>query len=221
MRAAIPFTSRGFLTCAIVLAAGGATAVAAPRRHRAATPPASAPDGAEATAAEAPDIPDPATVTAEPVGSRHEGDYGGVKPGVAAASDTARRAKAAPRKGALSWIGFEPKGGGADVFLQSVSSFEATQHVEGGVLVVNLNGVSQLGQNTWRPVDTRFFDTPISRIVAKRVGAARASKSSPGHGAGVEVRITFKRAADAREAAIHSATEADGMYYVYLAFPGG
>lgn len=173
---------------------------------------------AEDGAAEAVDTAD-APDTAPPPSAHREGDYGGVRPGGQGNGDAHRRSKASPR-GTLSWIGFEAKDGGADVFLQSAAAFEMTQRVEKGTLIVNLSGISQLGQNTWRYIDTRFFDSPISRIVAKRVGAARSSKASSGRGAGVEVRIDFKTKAGAREAAVRNSTDADGMYYAYLSFPG-
>jgi hypothetical protein len=35
------------------------------------------------------------------------------------------------------------------------------------------------------------------------------------------VRITFKNPADAKPATTRTATEADGMHYVYLTFPPG
>ena len=166
------------------------------------------------TAADAPDAPMP-----QPTGPHGEGEYGGVKPGVPAKAD-GKKPKRPPAKGTLSWIGFEAKNGGAEVFLQSVAAFEVVQHVENNVLVVHLSGLDKLGQNTWRYVDARFFDTPIAKMVAAHVGAARASKSRPAHGSGVEVRISFKTPKDAHEASVRNATEADGMYYAYLSFAG-
>jgi hypothetical protein len=232
MLGAISSIARGLVKCTLALSALTATAGAAPAK--AAAQPA---DGAD-EAADSPDSPDTtdapdnAKVTTPPISSRREGDYGGVKPGTSSTRD--RPAKVAPRKGSLSWIGFESKPNGADVFLQSAGAFEVAQRLEKGVLVVRLTGLSQLGHNTWRFIDTRFFDTPIARIVAKRVGAARGhgagidlpphshgSAANPGRAGVIEVRISFKRAADAREATIRSATEADGLYYAYLAFPGG
>ena len=40
--------------------------------------------------------------------------------------------------------------------------------VDGSTLVVSLSGVSRLGPNTGRFIDTRFFETPLSRVVAKK-----------------------------------------------------
>jgi hypothetical protein len=152
-----------------------------------------------------------------------EGQYGGVTPGEVSPRESAgkpARSRRPPPKGTLTWIGFEAKDGGAEVFFQSVAPFELTQHVEGASLIVNLR-LQRLGHNTWRQIDTRFFDNPLSGIVARAVGAARATKDRPARAAGIEARIAFKNAKDAREAAVRTATEADGMYYAYLTFPEG
>jgi hypothetical protein len=141
-------------------------------------------------------------------GPNAEGEYGGVQPGQGKKPD-GKKAKKTPPKGTLSWIGFETKGGASEVFFQSIAAFEVSQRVDGSVLVVTLSGLSRLGHNTWRPIDTRFFETPISRITAKKKGK------------GVEVRIAFKNAKEAAQGSVRTATEADGMYYAYLSFGGG
>ena len=204
------------LGCSVILLTA-AVAHGAPRKQRgtntnANTAPATAKSGANANGNF---LPDPAA--APPPGSVHaEGDYGGVAPDHP--SPTAQKPKH-PVPGTLSWIGFEAKDGGAQIFLQSMAAFEVAQHVEGGALVVEI-ALPRLGQNTWRDVDTRYFDTPVAHLVARRVGAARATKTAPAHSAGIEVRIAFKSAKDAREAAVRTATEADGMYYAYLSIGG-
>lgn len=174
---------------------------AAPKKGK--TPKPAAP----VAAPESTDAPESVAVT--PSGQQHaEGDYSGVKPGVPPLKPGKR-----PAKGTLSWIGFEAKSGNAEIFLQSVAPFEVAQHVEGGTLIVDLAGLDKLGQNTWREVDARFFESPIARITAKRVAKSRRAE--------IEVRVTFKNAKDAHEAAIRSANEADGMYYQYLDLAGG
>lgn len=154
-------------------------------------------------------------------GTHREGEYGGVVPGQKP-DPAARPGKPAkpPPKGTLSWVGFEAKDGGAQVFFQSIAPFEVQQHLEGGTLVAHLN-LTRLGQNTWRQVDTRFFDNPLSGIVARAVGPTRATKTRPARGAGIDVRLTFKNPKDAREGVLRTATEPDGMFYAYLAFPEG
>jgi hypothetical protein len=152
-----------------------------------------------------------------------EGQYGGVTPGETKPSDPAARpgkARRPPPKGTLTWIGFEAKDGGAEVFFQSVAPFELSQRVEAGHLVVRLQ-LTRLGPNTWRQIDTRFFDNPLSGIVARAVGPARATKDRPARAAGIEARIAFKNAKDAKEATVRTASAADGLYYAYLRFPEG
>jgi hypothetical protein len=148
-------------------------------------------------------------------GPHPEGEYGGVVPGQPRKVETSKKPKRPPPKGTLSWIGFEAKNSTSEIFLQSVAPFEVSQHVENGVLVVYLGGLTRLGQNTWRIVDTRFFDTPISKIVARYVGATKS------HKAGIEVRVTFKNAKDAKEGGLRTTTEADGFFYAHLSFAGG
>jgi hypothetical protein len=154
-------------------------------------------------------------------GPRNEGQYGGVTP--SQPHDSAvkpSKPRRPPPKGTLTWIGFEAKEGGAEVFFQSVAPFELSQRIEGAQLVVHL-ALNRLGHNTWRQIDTRFFDNPLSGIVARGVGRARATKDHPARTAGIEARIAFKNASDVKQGAVRSATEADGMYYAYLRFPEG
>lgn len=148
-------------------------------------------------------------------GPHKEGEYGGVIPG-----QKPERPKRAPSRGTLSWIGFEATNGGAKVFFQSPGAFEVTQHVEGSTLVVHLM-LQRMGANTWRTVDTRFFENPLSGITARAVRASRGGKGTQPHPAGVQVRINFKNPKDAREGALSSKVEADGMSYAYLTFPEG
>lgn len=150
-----------------------------------------------------------------------EGEYGGVAPGQTGPRDKPAKPKRPPPKGTLSWIGFEAKDGGAQLFFQSVGPFEIQQHVEGSTLVIHLN-LNRMGANTWRTIDTRFFDNPLAFVQAKQVGATRGGKTRPARGAGIDVRITFKNPKDAREGSVRTAAaDADGMYYAYVAFPEG
>lgn len=138
-----------------------------------------------------------------------EGDYGGVVPGQKPDGGTKPgKPKRPPPKGTLTWIGFEAKDGGAQLFFQSVAPFGLTQKVSGGQLVVTLS-LTRLHANTWRKIDTRFFDNPLSGVIARKKRR------------GIEVTINFKNAKDLRDGTVRTATEADGMYYAYLTFPEG
>lgn len=136
-----------------------------------------------------------------------EGEYGGVVPGQKPEGKPGKP-KRPPSKGTLTWIGFEAKDGGAQLFLQSVAPFQVSQKIVGSTLVASVD-LTKLASNTWRRIDTRFFDNPLSGVVAQKRGRR------------IEVRIAFKNPKDAREGTIRTATEADGMYYAYLSFPEG
>lgn len=157
----------------------------------------------------------PAVADKADQGPHKEGDYGGVIPG-----QKSEKPRRTPAKGTLSWIGFEATNGGAKVFFQSSGAFEVSQHVEGSTLVVHLM-LQRMSANTRRPVDTRFFDNPLSSIKARAVRASRGSKGTQAHPAGVEVRINFKNPKDVREGALSAKVEADGLSYAYLTFPEG
>lgn len=153
---------------------------------------------------------------------KREGEYGGVVPGQtpdATATERGRPNRPQP-KGTLAWIGFEAKDGGAQLFFQSAAAFQVEQWLEGPTLVVHLD-LPRMGPNAWRQLDTRYFDNPLASVVARAVRASRGTKTQRAHGRGIAVRVRFKNAADAREATVRTATEADGQYYSYLAFPEG
>ncbi len=154
-----------------------------------------------------------------------EGEYGGVTPGqTQAAADAAaakdhKRPKRPPPKDELTWIGFQSKDGGGELFFQAPASFTVAQWIDKGQVVLVLEGLHRQVRNTRRPLDTRYFDAPIARVTARPVGAHGGGGSA--HKAGIEVRIAFKNPKDAHAASVRTATEADGMFYAYLDFTGG
>lgn len=151
-------------------------------------------------------------------GTHHrEGEYGGVSPAGTPSPD-ARMKRPAPRT--LGWIGYAATDGTGEVFFQAAQPFTITQRVESGAVVVQLSGLTKLARNTRRPLDTTFFDAPVARISAKTVRASRARRGQPARAAGVEVRIAFKAGAVVTEGVTRTATEKDGLYYVYLTFAG-
>lgn len=163
-----------------------------------------------------PVVGDPDAEYIDPSKVQHkEGEYGGVSPGHPPRAHEGKNVKP-PKAGTLAWVGFQA----GTVFLQIGSAVSYTQHVEGKQLVVHLTGVKRLGRQVGRALDTRFFETPISRVTVKKVKKRKARKGKPARAAGVEVRISFKDPAAVAEASIRSATEADGLFYVYLDFGG-
>jgi hypothetical protein len=147
-----------------------------------------------------------------------EGEYTGVSPGKAP-PETRPGPRRSVGKGALSWVGFAAKDGGAEVFFQAATKFDVTQEVEGSTLVVRLSGLTRQVTNTRRPIDTRFFDNPLARITAQPGTRTRTSKARKARG--IEVRIVFKNPKEAKPGTLRTATEADGLFYAYLSFPEG
>jgi hypothetical protein len=143
-----------------------------------------------------------------------EGEYGGVTPGViypyADEGYKHRRMWKAPAKmpkNTIFWVGFQPRDGGSSrVFLQTSQEMPYTQALRGATLVVNVAGARLANSNARRRIDSRFFESALAEVVAQRAKG------------GVEVRITFKKPADAREARAGFAKEADGYHYLYLDF---
>lgn len=141
-----------------------------------------------------------------------EGEYGGVTPGEkpSEAKEKPGKHRRPPPKDELTWIGFQAKdGGGGELFFQAPGAFTVSQKVANGQVVVLLDGLRRQIKNARRPLDTRFFDTPIARVTARPVHKA------------IEVRIAFKSAKDAHEATVRTATGPDGNYYAYLDFGAG
>lgn len=148
---------------------------------------------------------------------RREGEYGGVNPVGPPVTD-AKHTRPAPKS--LGWVGFSAADGAAELFFQAAQPFTISQRVDGDVVVVWLEGLTRQARNTRRPLDTQFFDSPVARITAKTVRAARGRKGKPGHPAGIEVRIAIKRGAPVGEGVVRTATEQDGFFYTYLTFAG-
>jgi ribosomal protein L16/L10AE len=153
----------------------------------------------------------------EDKGPRREGEYSGV--GGTPDPSEPKKGRRAPAKNTLTWVGFAADTG--EVFLQAAQPFEITQRVEGSTLIVSTSALTRQVKNTRRPIDTRYFGTSVSRITAKVVRAQRARKGKAGHPAGVEVRIAFKNARDAREGATRTTTGEGDMFTVYVAVAPG
>ena len=152
-------------------------------------------------------------------GPNREGEYGGVVPGQVPDQDSKRR-KVRKRKNAVSWIGFQPRPDGTSrLFLRMANELTYEQSVQGEQLVVNIAGARYRHRNTRRRLDVRFFATPLSLVLSKRVSSRRARKDRPARKAGIELRISFKDKEDVREASASMSTEPDGYTYLYLEFP--
>jgi hypothetical protein len=160
------------------------------------------------------DAPEPAQRRGPAAPTKREGDYSGVSPGEPAAS-AAKKVKAGAST--LTWVGFAAQdSGGAQIFFQGTSRFSASQRLEGTTLVVDIEGLRRMATNTRRPLDTRFFESSVARVTAKAVRARKKTRKAPARKAGIEVRITFKSPADAREGNLRQETAPDGTFVIYL-----
>lgn len=142
---------------------------------------------------------------------RADGDreYEGVVPGESA------RPPGAPwrsrRWTPVYWIGFQPAEG--RLFVQLGRELDYQQRVtDAGELIVFLPKARLANQNAARPLVTRYFDTAVAQVDARRVPRRR------GRAAGVELRVSFKDEGAAAEAAASLRREDDGYHYLYLSF---
>ncbi len=144
---------------------------------------------------------------AEVAPARHVGEYAGVTPGSAnppprvAAVARARTAKL------LTWPGFQvTPDGGSRFFLQvSREAQLETRSAQGRFEVVLKNTRAHL-RNTLRPLDTRFFSTPVDRAQVERRGR--------------ELVVVFSLRAEVTPTVTQAVGEG-GFHFVYVDFPAG
>jgi hypothetical protein len=97
-----------------------------------------------------------------------EGEYRGVAPEHPDAPPGARLPRGVPE---LTWPGFqELPGGNSRVFIQLTTPTTYTTRAESGRLVIRLKPARIGLRNNRRPLDTRFFDTPVRAVTARSLG---------------------------------------------------
>lgn len=166
--------------------------------------------GAKGPPAEEPGDMAPADAPA-PVVVKREGDYGGVVPGRAPAPGRAKRKKGG--KPTVTWVGFQPlDAGAARVFVQLDAPASFEQRVVGDELVVTIPGARLNTRNNGRPLDASYFDTRVARVHA----TAARGRGRRG-GAGVEIRVQFKKGG-ATQADARLEMSQDGAHYLFLDF---
>ncbi len=140
------------------------------------------------------------------------GPYEGVAPGT---SNTPPRHAAVRRneargeaKAILSWVGFEAlPSGGSRFFLQTSRSVPYTTVASDGQFVVVLPSSRVHLRNTRRPIDTRFFNTPVRSARVERRGRN-------------DLAVVFSLRAAATPT-LSTAEGANGYHFVYVDFPAG
>lgn len=189
-----------------------------------------APGAAEA---QAPDPDDPVYSKKDQRYKHKEGEYGGVTPGVIYPYDDKdydkrfkRPTNRGKRKRRVTWVGFQPRDdGSARLFVQLTSEADYSQQVAGRSLRVYVHKGRMTSRNAGRRMDARHFDTAVLEVEARQVSGRRARRNRPARPRGVEITVTFKNSADAREAQASLTKEKDDYYYLFLDFapgsPGG
>jgi hypothetical protein len=134
----------------------------------------------------------------------HEpGRYTGVKLGDEQAPPASRVAGSAA---SITWPGFQMKpDGGSVVFLQTTAALATTFSKTPGKLIVDLGEVRVEGNNRL-PLQTSFFNTPVTRVQLKR--------------AHKRTTLELSMRADV-EARIESAQAKSGYHFVYVHLPAG
>ncbi|MCB9617267.1 MAG: hypothetical protein H6722_32955 [Sandaracinus sp.] len=139
--------------------------------------------------------------------TRNVGEYAGVSPGTGNAPPRAGAvARARPAK-LLTWPGFQATPGGGSRFFLQVSGpvqFE-TRSSQGRFEVVLKNTRAHL-RNTFRPLDTRFFRTPVDRAKVERRRR--------------DLAVVFQMRADSTPNVTQGVGE-NGYHFVYVDFPAG
>lgn len=115
-----------------------------------------------------------------------------------------------PRRGPgfVTYVGFQKMAETPRVFLRISSGVMPAQAVSGEELVVHLPGFKLDMANNGRPLDTRWFGTPIVKVRATEVTG------------GVDLHVTFAKGAPPAQARVSTAPaeDADSGLYLYLDF---
>lgn len=130
--------------------------------------------------------------------------YQGVVPG-----EGQTPAHARPRGSAqlLTWPGFQMRPDGASrFFLQLSKAAETSSRQSPGRFEVTVSGAKVRERNNLRPLETRYFNTPVRRAQVERRKGSLAFV--------IELRADVTPT-------VHSETGADGLHYLFVEFPPG
>jgi hypothetical protein len=169
------------------------------RRRPPATRPAAAVAQPANDTADGDDVPPPSEGARAPALA---GTYKGVRPGQVGVPPHAPKAGGAPL---LTWSGFMMTDGGSRVFLQVTQQVEYAVAQGGKEIVITLKGCRIHRRNNARPVNTRFFATPVASVQARQ------------HGRDVKVRIGLRKAVQVQP---RFETGEAGYQFLMVDFPG-
>lgn len=119
-----------------------------------------------------PPAPTPAPVRLqEPTGPRNAmGEYGGVVPGRGLLNAKRKR----PSRPFITWIGFQPREGGAErLFVETSVPVTHEQTTQGDVVSITIPGVRLERRNVGRRLDLSAFSGPIATVDVKQNAGKR------------------------------------------------
>jgi hypothetical protein len=136
----------------------------------------------------------------------HEvGHYAGVVPGMSNRPPAMPSGRRANRL--VTWPGFQARADGASrFFVQTTNAVAPALQTSQGRAVVLLPNVRIHLRNNRRPLETRFFNTPVSRARVERRGR--------------NVAFILDLRADVTPT-VSTDVGPDGLHFVYVEFPGG
>jgi len=132
--------------------------------------------------------------------------YPGVRPGTGS-PPASRRARPSGRIRLITWPGFEAQPDGSSRFFVQLSGpvrYETSQSE--GRFEVLLRGVRIHLRNNGRPLETRFFETPVLRARLARRGR--------------DVAFVFELRGPATPS-VHAEVGEGGYHFLYVDFPAG
>ena len=146
--------------------------------------------------------------------SRSVGDYAGVKPGSnnppprVARINKARSKNTGRRATLLTWPGFEQRGSNGSRFFLQVSSLIVTEQSTGeNRFELILRNASTHVRNTRRWLETRYFNTPVTRARVERRGRR-------------DLAVVFHLRANVTPQ-VSTGPGAGGFHFIFIDFPAG
>lgn len=140
------------------------------------------------------------------VTGRAPGAYAGVVPG--RAQDPAQSRRKKPPRPSVTWIGYQPReGGAARLFIETSVPVTHEQTVQGDVVSITIPGVRLASRNVGRRLDLSAFDGPIASVDVKQ---------ARGRAGGVTLRVKLR--AGGKQPAVMTEPDPAGYHYLFLDF---
>ncbi len=131
--------------------------------------------------------------------------YAGVCPG--SGNPPAVSVPAGQAPATITWPGFQIlPDQGTRIFLQATVPFTYSTETRGKTFIVSMGDVRIAGENNGRPLETRFFNTPVLRVSIKRVKK--------------ETQLVLELRSDIAPR-VRTETGANGYFFLEIDFPPG